>query len=158
MKNHWPFVHYSPPILPPPAIKEFCLFLLDTCTWLTRINDPPNWNSLQIVKKHIFLFCWRNKCQSLVLNMLCLVAQSCLTLYNPMLCIHARLVCPWGLSRQRYWSGLPCPPPGDLPNPGIKPWSPALQVDSFPSESPGKLFKQCKTFKLSTKVIFSVAN
>ena len=35
-------------------------------------------------------------------------------------------------SRQEYWSGLPCPPPGDLPNPGIKPMSPALQVDSLP--------------------------
>ena len=35
-------------------------------------------------------------------------------------------------SRQEYWSGLPCPPPGDLPNPGIKSWSPALQADSPP--------------------------
>ena len=34
--------------------------------------------------------------------------------------------------------GLPCPPPGDLPNPGIKPRSPALQADSLPSEPPGK--------------------
>ena len=38
-----------------------------------------------------------------------------------------------GFSRQEYWSGLSCPPPGDLPNPGIKPlMSPALQVDSLP--------------------------
>ena len=41
-------------------------------------------------------------------------------------------------SRQGYWSGLPCPPPGDLPNPGIEPGSPALQADSLLSESPGK--------------------
>ena len=34
---------------------------------------------------------------------------------------------------QEYWSGLPFPSPGDLPNPGIKPRSPALQADSFPS-------------------------
>ena len=39
---------------------------------------------------------------------------------------------------QEYWSGLPCPPPGDLPNPGIKPRSAALQADSLPSEPPGK--------------------
>ena len=32
-----------------------------------------------------------------------------------------RLLCPWGFSRQEYWSGLPCPSPGDLPNPGIEP-------------------------------------
>ena len=41
-------------------------------------------------------------------------------------------------SRQEYWSGLLCPSPGDLPNPGIKPASPALQVDSLPSKPPGK--------------------
>ena len=43
-----------------------------------------------------------------------------------------------GFSRQEYWSGLPYCPPGDLSNPGIKPMSPALHVDSLPSESPGK--------------------
>ena len=41
-------------------------------------------------------------------------------------------------SRQVYWSGLPFPSPGDLPNPGIKPRSPALQADALPSEPPGK--------------------
>ena len=44
-----------------------------------------------------------------------------------------------GFSRQEYWSGLPFPSPGDLPNPGIKPRSPALQTDALPSEPPGKL-------------------
>ena len=49
----------------------------------------------------------------------------------------ARLLCPWGFSRQEYWSGLPCPPPGrHLPNPGIESRSPAFQVDSLPSEPP----------------------
>ena len=40
-------------------------------------------------------------------------------------------------SRQEYWSGLPFPSPGDLPNPGIEPGSPALQADALPSEPPG---------------------
>ena len=44
-----------------------------------------------------------------------------------------------GFSRQEYWSGLPFPSPGDLPDPEIEPRSPALQIDSLPSESPGKL-------------------
>ena len=44
-----------------------------------------------------------------------------------------------GFSRQECWSGLPFPSPGDLPNPGIEPRSPALQADALPSESPGKL-------------------
>ena len=41
-------------------------------------------------------------------------------------------------SWQEYWSGLLCPPPGDLPDPGIKPASPTLWADSLPSEPSGK--------------------
>ena len=40
--------------------------------------------------------------------------------------------------RQDYWSGLPFPSPGDLPNPGIEPGSPALQAVSLPTEPPGE--------------------
>ena len=43
-----------------------------------------------------------------------------------------------GFSRQEYWSGLPFPSPGDPPDPGIKPRSPAFQADTLPSEPPGK--------------------
>ena len=43
-----------------------------------------------------------------------------------------------GFSRQEYWSGLSCPPPGDLPNPGTEARSSALQVDYFLSEPPEK--------------------
>ena len=43
-----------------------------------------------------------------------------------------------GFSRQEYWSGLPFPSPGDLPYPGIKPRSPALQADALTSEPPGQ--------------------
>ena len=113
--------------------------------------------------------------------LLCLVAQSYLTLCNSMDC-SPRGSSAMGFSRQEYWSGLPCPPrqgifptqglnpgfphcrqilyclshqgsprkntgmgslsihsPGDLSNPGIEPGSPALQADSLPAESPGKL-------------------
>ena len=50
----------------------------------------------------------------------------------------ASLLCPWGFFRQEYWSGLPCPPPGDLPRPGNEPSSPTLQADSLQSEPPVK--------------------
>ena len=40
--------------------------------------------------------------------------------------------------RQKYWNGLPFPPPGDLPQPGMEHEPPALQADSLPSEPPGK--------------------
>ena len=52
-----------------------------------------------------------------------------------------------GFSKQEYWSGLPCPPPGDLPNPGIKPESlksPAFQADSLSLMPCGKPIK-CMT-------------
>ena len=42
------------------------------------------------------------------------------------------------MGRTGYWNGLPYPPPGDLPNPGIEPRSPTLQADSLPAEPPGK--------------------
>ena len=45
---------------------------------------------------------------------------------------------PMAFSRPEYWSGLPCPSPGDLPNPRIEPMSPALQADSLSSEPPRK--------------------
>ena len=44
-------------------------------------------------------------------------------------------------SRPEYWSGYPFPFPGNLPNPGIKPRSPALQADSLPAQLQGKHFK-----------------
>ena len=64
-----------------------------------------------------------------------LFSQSCLTLcsptnYTPSLSTE--------FARQEYWSGLPFNSPGDLPNSGIEPRSPALQADSSPAEPPGK--------------------
>ena len=46
-----------------------------------------------------------------------------------------------GFSRQEYWSGVPLPSPGDLPDPGIEPGSPVFQADALTSEPPGKPFK-----------------
>ena len=45
-----------------------------------------------------------------------------------------------GFSRQEHWSGLPCPPPGNLPHPGIKPTSPAMAGGFFTTEMPGEPF------------------
>ena len=68
------------------------------------------------------------------------VAQSCPTLCNPMDCgLPGSLSI--GFSRQEYWSGVPSPPPGNLPDPGfecISLMSLALQVGSLPLASPGK--------------------
>ena len=69
---------------------------------------------------------------------LCVVTQSWLILCDLMDPSPPGSFCPWGFSRQAYWSGLPCPPPGDLPNPGIESRSPALQADSLLTEPTGK--------------------
>jgi len=50
-------------------------------------------------------------------------------------------------SRQEYGSGLPFPPPGDLPDPGIEPGSPTLQADTLPSEPPGNTMKYYSAIK-----------
>ena len=65
------------------------------------------------------------------------VAQSCLTFCNPW-SIDGQVPLPMEFSRQDYWNGLSFPPPGNLPNPRIKPRSPALQADSLPTELQGK--------------------
>ena len=76
--------------------------------------------------------------------MLCLVAQPCPTFCDPVDCslpdssVAHQAPLSMGFSRPEYWSGLPCPPPGDRPNPGIEPRSHTLQVDSLLSVSPGK--------------------
>ena len=66
-----------------------------------------------------------------------------------------------GFSRQEYWSGLPCPSPRDLPDPGVKSASPTLHVDSLPTELPWKstfiklnwqIFKKKKSLVLSLLV------
>ena len=68
-----------------------------------------------------------------------LVTQSCLTLCNPKDGSPPGFPPSTGFSRQEYWSELPCPSPGVLPNPGVELKSPALQADSLPSEPPEKL-------------------
>ena len=59
----------------------------------------------------------------------------------------ARLLCPWRFFRQEYWSGLPCPPPGDLPDSGIEPTSlesPALAGRFFTTSAT----REAQTFKM----------
>ena len=78
----------------------------------------------------------------------CLVAKSCLTLSDPM--DHSyQAPLPMGFYRQEYWSGLPFPFPGDLPDPGIEPTSPELQAESLPLATRGALLGSNYCFSFS---------
>ena len=66
-----------------------------------------------------------------------LVAKSCMALCDPMDCKPPGSSV-MGFFKQEYWGGLPFPSPGDLPNPGIEPTSPALAGRFFTPEPPGK--------------------
>ena len=66
-----------------------------------------------------------------------LVAKSCPTVCNPMNC-NCQAPLSMGFSRQEFWSGLPFPTPGDLPDPGIEPTSPMLAGAFFTTEPPRK--------------------
>ena len=65
------------------------------------------------------------------------VGQLCATLCEPMTVAY-QVPPSMKFSRQEYWGGLPFPSPGDLPNPGTEPGSPAFQADALTSEPPGK--------------------
>ena len=90
---------------------------------------------------HSALSSWHGAWQSLRFhNWMCFIAQSNFLGRHGL--YPARHLGPWGFSRQEYWSGLPCPPEGDLPDPGVESRSPALHVVSLPAELPGKPNKQ----------------
>ena len=63
-----------------------------------------------------------------------------------------------GFSRQEYWSGLPFPSPGDLPNPGIEPRSPALQADYLTSEPPDIAWDMLKQKNKTLFIIYLISN
>ena len=80
-----------------------------------------------------------------------LVAQPCLTLVAPWT-VARQAPLSVGFSRQEYWSGLPFPSPGNLPDPGIEPRSPALQADSLLTELQGKPMKRLSQSEHNTQL------
>ena len=79
---------------------------------------------------------------------------SCVRLFVTSWAVTHQVLLSMEFSRKEYWSGLPCPPPGDLPYPGIEPWSPALQADFFTPEPPGKPRQLITRHKNSVHVPF----
>ena len=69
---------------------------------------------------------------------------SCVQLFATLWTVACQAPLSMGFPRQEYWNGLPCPSPGHLPDPGMEPLSPALQVDSLATEPSGKPFIDIK--------------
>ena len=102
--------------------------------WIRMINWPTNKSRKQTPGCNLL----RHKCNQLFQTII-VCTRACLVTSNSLLphgLQPARLLCPWDFSRQEFWSGLSCSPPGDLPDTGIEPRSPALQADALPSEPP----------------------
>ena len=104
-------------------------------------------------KKKAVYFIRSKSCLRLRLKV-CTCMLSCFSrvqLYVTLWTVACQVPLPMGFSRQESWSGLPCPPPGDLPNPGIEPaslMSPVLQANSLPLATPGKhkrILKACSS-------------
>ena len=82
-----------------------------------------------------------------VLNVCCLVTQPCPTLTSPWT-VPCQASLSVGFPRQEYWTGLPFPSPEDLPDPGIKPTSPALAGRFIATEPPKKPFECSMPLKI----------
>ena len=77
----------------------------------------------------------------------CVITKLCLSLCNPMDCGPPGS-CVHGFPRKENWSGLPGPPPGDLPDPGMEPASPALAGGFLTAETPGKPKISIKNYQM----------
>ena len=129
----WPYVFISPEYLCKSGISVLSgtsvLHLLRKTWFFAKatavLHSHPQYMRVPVSPhQHLLLF-------------VVLVTQSCLTLLTQWTVAHQAPLS-MGFSRQEYWSGLPCPPPGDLPDPGIEPGFPALKADSLPTELWGK--------------------
>ena len=109
-------------------------FKVHKCRLILRPSGPSTSTSQKILKASTYL---RLPFTSLFQDSLVenggLVAKSCRTLETPWI-VACQAPLSVGFSWQAYWSGLPFPSPGDLPDPEIKPGSPALRADSLPTE------------------------
>ena len=138
----WSWKVHSPPYCTPPSWK-FTWTCPDPCKMVLDdyiMQELHGWKETLWIFKSTSHWSKTSKCLLpwlFEVAVLCLVAQSCLTLCYPMDCSPPGSSS-MGILQARYCSGLPCPPPGNLPNPQMKLRSPILQKHSLPSQPPGK--------------------
>ena len=100
--------------------KPHSKYGMSVCVWIHQ------WSVLSPANRNVYSF----------LFYACVLSH--VGLFATLWTVAQQVPLPMGFSRQEYWNGLPFPSPGDLPYPGIKPRSPALQADSLPTELWGK--------------------
>ena len=118
------------------------------CSVFTALMDQQLWGlwfSIATWKKNFFLMGQSSIKRRVVPNRTELLHDS----LRPHGLYPSRRLFPWWFSRQEYWNGLSCPSPGENPNPGIEPRSPASHTDSLPSEPPGKPFHKVSSISLT---------
>ena len=115
-------------------------------TWMGRKSFPPKKRGGVYVHIWLIPFGVRQKITHCKAVGGSLVAQLCLTLAT-LWTVARPAPLSMGFPRQECWSGLPYPPPGDLPDPGVEPGSPALQAVSLPTDLPGKPVKRLHSNK-----------
>ena len=125
----------------PPVLSEFLPSALLCLVAFTSSIPPPALLILTstLVLIQTFPLTFFNPIMNFLLQKVKVKSLSSVWLFATPWTVPARLLHPWDFSRQEHWSGLPFPSPGDIPNPGIEPRSPALQADSLLSELQGKL-------------------
>ena len=132
-----------------PALVEF-LFMSETqkqTAGLEENSDVQHSGSVLVRISAVTVTKWSEACaNSNCANSNCANSlQSCLTLYSPMDCSQTPLS--MGFSRQEYWSGLPCPPPGHLPNSGIKRIKPVSLASLMSPALAGRFFNTSATWE-----------
>ena len=97
----------------------------------------------------------KDYCVSLLIARSCMCVLSCVWLFVTPWTVACQAPRSMGFSRQEYWGGLPLPPPGDLPDPGTEPMSPALAGRLFTTEPAGKPHSVLKFsyFKVLLKIL-----
>ena len=117
--------------------------------WTPSVKEMCEQSSLFVISHHVCVCVCVCVCMSV-----CVCAQLCF-FETPCTVAH-QAVLSMGFPRQEYWTGLPFPPPGDFPDPGIKPaspMSPALQVDSLQLSHQGSLWNKANVKHYSSNLI-----
>ena len=135
--HHWQFIFgissFRVPFLLPLAVQISVSYFLDPSfllkDWVAILSW---WTCSCVIVSIMILF---SKCSSYPNNWLCCAMLNHSVMSNS---LQPPDCSPPGFSKQEYWSGLPCPPPGDLPNLGIEPRFSTLQADFLAPEPPGK--------------------